>query len=145
MNVKIEIKSNRELFERASQEAIENAMEQCGFLAEAYAQTELTKKKAVDTGALRNSIAHQVADSDKSTVMYVGTNQEYAIYVEMGTGKFVEGGRQTPWAFMDAKGDWHMTRGMPPRPYIKPAIADHVGIYKKVIKEMLEGGIASTE
>ena len=139
MSVKIDVKSNREIFEKAAQQAIENAMEQCGLLAEGYAQTELTKKNAVDTGALRNSMTHKVVDSSNEVAMYVGTDSEYGVYVEMGTGKYVKGGRQDPWAFQDAKGNWHMTSGMKARPYVKPAIADHVDVYKKVIKDALEG------
>ena len=139
MKVKIELKSNREIFETASKQMIDIAMEMCGQMAEAYAQKEITDKKAVDTGALRNSITHKVIDEPSQATMYVGTNQEYAAYVEMGTGKYVEGGRQDPWAFQDAKGNWHMTSGMKPRPYIKPAIAEHTGTYKQIIKDILMG------
>lgn len=139
MNVKIDVKSNREIFEQAAQQAIENAMEQCGLLAEGYAQMELTKQNAVDTGNLRNSITHKVVDNTNDVAMYVGTTVEYGPYVEIGTGKYVKGGRQDPWAFQDAKGDWHMTSGMKARPYVKPAIADHVKVYKEVIKDALKG------
>ena len=139
MNVKIDVISNREVFEQAAQQALENAMEQCGLLAEAYAQMELTRQNAVDTGNLRNSITHKVVDNSNEVAMYVGTDVEYGTYVEMGTGKYAKGGRQDPWAFQDAKGDWHMTSGMKARPFVKPAIADHVDVYKKVIKETLKG------
>lgn len=139
MNVKIDVVSNREIFEQAAEQAIENAMEQCGLLAEGYAQMELTKQNAVDTGALRNSMTHKVVDNSNEVAMYVGTNSEYGVYVEMGTGKYAKGGRQDPWAFQDAKGDWHMTSGMKARPYVKPSIADHVNVYKDVIKDALKG------
>ena len=56
---------------------IDIAMEMCGQMAEAYAQKEITDKKAVDTGALRNSITHKVIDEPSQATMYVGTNQEY--------------------------------------------------------------------
>lgn len=39
----------------------------------------------VDTGRLRNSIQHQFALSDGELVGRVGTNVEYAPYVEFGT------------------------------------------------------------
>ena len=74
--MKIDVVSNREIFEQAAQQAIENAMEQCGLLAEAYAQMELTKQNAVDTGALRNSMTHKVVDNSNEVAMYVGTNSE---------------------------------------------------------------------
>lgn len=139
MKVKIEVISNRERFEQVAQQAIENAMEQCGLLAEGYAQMALIKQKAVATGVLLNSMTHKVVDSSNEVAMYVGTDSEYGVYVETGTGKYVKGGRQDPWAFQDAKGNWHMTSGMKARPYVKPAIADHVDVYKEVIKDALEG------
>lgn len=110
------------------------ALETCGLLAESYAQEKLTSSHAVDTGNLRNSIQHKVGIDD----MYVGTNVEYGIYVEMGTGIYTSGGRQTPWSWQDEDGKWHRTRGMKKRPFIKPAIAEHVDQYKQIIKETLD-------
>jgi hypothetical protein len=51
----------------------------------------------------------------------------------MGTGKYVKGGRQTPWRYKDDKG-WHITSGMPPRPYLKPAATDHREEYRRIIE-----------
>ena len=42
----------------------------------------------VNTGGLRNSIGYKVNESE--LVAYIGTNCEYAIYVEYGTGEFAE-------------------------------------------------------
>lgn len=109
------------------------ALETCGLLAESYAQENLTASHAVDTGNLRNSIQHKVGIDD----MYVGTNVEYGVYVEMGTGIYTSGGRQTPWSYQDAKGKWHRTRGMRARPFVKPAIAEHIDTYSRVIKDTL--------
>ena len=53
---------------------------------------------------------------------HVGTNLEYAPYVEYGTGKYVPEGRKTPWSYQDAKGQWHTTSGMPAQPYLRPAV-----------------------
>lgn len=71
----------------AMHDAVVQALERCGEQAEGYAK-DLTP---VDTGNLRNSITHQVDDGE-STV-YIGTNVEYAPYVELGTGRYTEGGR----------------------------------------------------
>lgn len=114
--------------------ACNRALERCGMQAEGYAQAACP----VDTGALRNSITHKVVDSEKS--VYVGTNQEYGVYVEMGTGKYVSGGRPTPWAYQDAQGRWHMTHGQRAHPYIKPAVADHIGTYQNIIKDAMQSG-----
>lgn len=43
----------------------------------------------VDTGRLRNSISHEVVESEKA--VYIGTNVEYAQYQEFGTSKGIDG------------------------------------------------------
>ena len=53
-------------------------------------------------------------------------------------GKYVTGGRPTPWVYKDAQGNWHMTHGQRAQPYIKPAVADHAQQYQKIIKSELE-------
>lgn len=91
----------------------------------------------VDTGNLRNSITHQVAEGEDA--VYIGSASEYAAYVELGTGKYYPGGRPTPWAYQDAKGNWHLTNGQRAQPYLKPAVADHVSTYKGIIEGELHG------
>ena len=61
--------------------AIGVALEEIGLLAENYA----AKKCPVDTGNLRASITHEVDAGDNA--VYVGTNIEYAPYVELGTSR----------------------------------------------------------
>lgn len=107
------------------------ALESCGLTADGYAK----KLCPVDTGRLRNSITHIVDESELSVT--VGTNVEYAPYVELGTGKYYPGGRPKPWPYQDAKGDWHWTAGNPAKPFLKPAIADHADVYRKIIKDAL--------
>lgn len=103
--------------------AIARGLEKCGLVAEGHAK----KLCPVDTGNLRNSITHTVTDVN-----------EQAAYVELGTGVFYPGGRQTPWVYTDAKGNAHMTHGQRAKPYIKPAVADHAPQYQKIIKSELE-------
>ena len=117
----------------ALESACQRALETCGLVAEGHAK----KLCPVDTGNLHNSITHTVTNSGERAA-YVGTDSEYAVYVEMGTGKYVTGGRPTPWVYKDAKGNWHMTHGQRARPYIKPAVADHAQQYQKIIKSELE-------
>ncbi|HEM3437928.1 HK97-gp10 family putative phage morphogenesis protein [Streptococcus suis] len=87
----------------------------------------------VNTGGLRNSIGYKVNESE--LVAYVGTNCEYAIYVEFGTGEFAEAGngRKGGWLYKDAKGEVHFTYGMPPQPYLRPAFRQN----QKAIKDIL--------
>lgn len=105
------------LIEEATFSQIEKALEKVGLTAERYAKLacpvgtpESTGKKGYMGGTLRNSISHT---HDKNTA-YIGTNVEYAPYVEMGTKK------------------------MAARPYLKPAIADHIQEYKNTIEQELK-------
>lgn len=109
------------------------ALEKCGLIAENYAKRNLTENGSVDTGRLRNSISHEVDDSGQA--VYVGTNVEYAPYVELGTGKYTQGGRPTPWVYQDDNGNWHMTHGHKAQPYLKPAVADHTQTYRNIIDD----------
>lgn len=129
----IEVTSHRIEVIQAKNEAVEKALNVIGLVAERYAK-ELCP---VDTSRLKNSISHEV---DENTV-YVGTNVEYAPYVEFGTGKFAEGGggRPTPWSYQDDQGNWHTTNGMKPQPYLRPAIDNHLNEYKQFLESELKG------
>lgn len=87
--------------------AVGVALEKIGLLAEGYAQM----KCPVDTGNLRGSITHEVDTGEKA--VYIGTNVEYAPYVELGTSK------------MDAQ------------PFLKPAATEHSDQYRQVLKNAL--------
>lgn len=118
------------------QDAVVRALERCGAQAEGYAKD----LAPVDTGKLRNSISHKVDSAEPAA--YIGTNSEYAPYVELGTGKYAEGGdgRPTPWVYQDAKGDWHWTEGNPAQPFLKPAVSDHAKTYHKILEDELKRG-----
>ena len=109
-------------------------LETCGLVAEGYAK----KLAPVDTGNLRNSITHEVVEDENA--VYIGTNNEYAAYVELGTGIYAEGGggRPTPWVYQDANGNWHYTHGKKPKPFLKPAVTDHTDKYREIIKDAFE-------
>ena len=110
------------------------ALERCGLQAEGYAKDLVP----VNTGALRNSINHKVDEAGK--VAYVGTNSEYAAYVCFGTGSHSSIGGGTPkshWVYMGDDGEAHIGKPMKPRPYIKPAVADHIGTYRNIFKDEL--------
>lgn len=128
----IEVISHKIEVIQAKDEAVVKALETIGRVAERYAK-ELCP---TDTSRLKNSISHETDDD----TVYVGTNVEYAPYVEFGTGKFAEGGggRPTPWSYQDDKGNWHTTNGMKPQPYLKPAIENHLDEYKQYLKDELQ-------
>lgn len=111
-------------------EAKARALERCGLEAESYAKD----LSPVDTGRLRNSISHKTDDDNA----YIGTNLEYAPYVELGTGKYYPGGRSSPWGYQDAKGNWHRTQGSEAQPFLKPAVADHAQTYRNIVKDEMK-------
>lgn len=106
--------NNLKELEGALPPAIEKALEACGLFAESEAKTLLTEQKAVDTGNLRNSVTYAVESNGKRGTMAVGTNVEYASYVENGTYK------------------------MRARPYVRPSISEHEAEYREIIKQNLQ-------
>ena len=94
----------------------------------------------VDTGALRSSITSEVNGNTAT----IGTNLEYAPYVEFGTGLFAvngDGRQDVPWVYRDELGNYHATSGMHPQPYLLPALDDNrdaiKNIFDKAIKEAM--------
>lgn len=115
-------------------DAVLRALERIGEQAEGYAKDLCP----VDTGQLRNSISHQTDEN----AAYIGSNLEYAAYVELGTGIYAEGGggRPTPLVYQDAKGNWHWKRGNPAQPFLAPAVKDHQQTYRNIIEDELKNG-----
>lgn len=75
----IEFTSNVNDILSALEKGKRNALTAIGATAETYAK----KATPVDTGRLRNSISHSV-DGEAA---YIGSNVEYAPYVELGTSR----------------------------------------------------------
>lgn len=87
------------------EQAISNALTASALLVEGQAK-DLTP---VDTGNLRNSIAHEVEKKEAR----VGTNVEYAPFVELGTVK------------------------MAAQPYLNPALEANKGNIKKIFADAI--------
>lgn len=77
--MKVDYKDNSKEVLAALEKGKRNALTAIGATAETYAK----KATPVDTGRLRNSISHTV-DGEAA---YIGTNVEYAPYVELGTSR----------------------------------------------------------
>lgn len=90
--------------------AIDRALEEVGLAAEGFAK----RRCPVDTGNLRNSITHVVESAEDA--VYVGTNVEYAAYVELGT------------------------RRTQAQPYLRPAATEHGATYRSIIERNLRNG-----
>jgi HK97 gp10 family phage protein len=142
MNVKI-TENNTDKVEKALAEAVETALEKIGIKAHEYAvkrcpvgTEESTGIKGYRGGTLRNSIAYEVGEVNGTPAMTIGSNVEYAPYVELGTrGNFQA---PPPWEEVNVpKGSGSGKGGMKPRPYLKPAIEDHIDEYNQIIKDTL--------
>ena len=134
--VKIEGLNNllAKLNEYADPAQLRQSMEKCCAIVEASAKEKAPK----DTGALRRSISSRVEETANGVEGVIFTPLEYAPYIEYGTGLFAEdGGRQTPWSYQDDEGNWHTTKGQPPRPYMRPALTEN----RDQILERLRGAI----
>ena len=77
--MKVDYKDNSQRILTAMEKGIKNGLEAIGLTAETYAKQETP----VDTGRLRNSISHAV----DGEAVYIGSNVEYAPYVELGTSR----------------------------------------------------------
>ena len=86
-------------------------------------------------GALKASLTYAV-DLAQKTVS-IGSNLFYSVYVELGTGIFAEkgNGRPTPWVWKDFNGKWHFTRGMKPRPFLRPAVEEPIDELREIAVE----------
>lgn len=100
---------NREAIANAIDRALVAALEEIGLVAEGYAK----RACPVDTGRLRNSITHIVDEGTRHVI--IGTNVEYAPYVELGT------------------------RHQEKQPFLKPAANDHYSTYKGIFRKHLGG------
>lgn len=99
---------NAKLIESAINRAIAVALEEIGLAAERFAK----RACPVDTGRLRNSITHIIRTDDDSA--FIGTNVEYATYVENGTSR------------------------VKARPFLKPAAENHGSYYRKILEKHLK-------
>lgn len=131
----VTVKSNKQAILDEFRQQKKVALEAVGLQGETNAKMHISAVGAVDTGRLRNSITH-ATDDDSA---YIGTNVEYGIYVEMGTGIYAEeGGRSTPWTYQDDEGNWHTTVGMKPRPFLAPAVQEHIDEYKELVENYMK-------
>lgn len=139
MSIEFTIKvDNSDKVLKALEERKEAILEAWGQQGVSHVKNVITQESRVDTGAMRNSITHQVELGESA--VYVGTNSEYAIYNEFGTGIYLEGGggRQSPWRYQDSRGEWHTTRGMKPIHMIKNGIGNNIQEFKKIAEDMLK-------
>ena len=106
-------KTNLGEFSEALRAALSGAMVECGLVGQNYAKQECP----VDTGNLRSSIEHTTEVSGSEAKAYIGTNVEYAKYVESDETKH------------HAVGNAH---------FLKHAASNHSDEYKRIIENALK-------
>ncbi len=117
-------------------------------------QADARKNCPVDTGHLRNNIHTNVKYEDKQIVGTVGTNLNYAIYVELGTGPV---GARSPkmlppnitpkyktqgW-YYKSKDGVRYTKGQVAKPFLYPAFKINEIKAKEYIKKGINSYIRS--
>jgi HK97 gp10 family phage protein len=105
-------------------------------LASEFVEGQAKLLCTVDTGNLRASINHKVRTKGNEVIGKVGTNVEYAPYIEFGTGEKAENGqgRKGGWFYYDEKKKKLIfTKGNKPQPFLRPAIDTNKNSIKKIL------------
>lgn len=105
-------------------EGIEQNIDKAAALVERDAKI----KCPVLDGTLRQSITSKIEKSGTKIEGIVYSPLQYAPYVEFGTGLFAANGNgrtSVPWFYVDAKGQWHITSGQQPQPFLIPALNEN--------------------
>lgn len=103
-------KDNTDEVLSALERAKKRGLEAIGLTAEGYAKKNLYPGHGLDTGRLRNSISHATDDE----AAYIGTNVEYAPYVELGA------------------------RGRKGLHYLQQAASEHTDEYKRLMEDSMK-------
>lgn len=119
---------------------LEKGMEKALLTVEADAK----RNCPVDEGLLRASINHETEVGNEEITGRVGTNVEYAAFVEFGTGIYAENGdgRQTPWAWIGDSVKWeggHKTQGQKGKRFMQDAIDKNRDKLGEIFADTLEG------
>lgn len=122
-------KSNKSEALKEVQQAVERALEICGGTAERHAVDNLERNQSVKSSILVNSITHEMRGSD---TVAVGTDVEYAPFVELGH-------HQEPGRYVPAIGKRLKASFVPGKPYLRPAVENHIGEYERIFQEELSG------
>lgn len=107
---------------------------------EVRAKENCNGRFADPTGTLKRSIRAELKGENS---VEVGTNLEYGIYVEHGTGLFAFDGtgrastpeHPIPWRYKGSDGLWYTTSGQRPKPFLIPAFNSKKHNIIKYIKE----------
>ena len=141
--MKVDYKDNSQQILSAMEKGKRNALTAIGATAETHTKDNITADKLVDTGRLRNSITYAADDylgigtytdnnkkkysdakarnTPKDDEVAIGTNVEYAPYLELGTKKITA------------------------HHYLKRAVTEHQDEYKKLAVEAIKTAINNSQ
>lgn len=111
-----------------------------GWICESM-QRRLIAHDHVDTGALLQSIRHEIGRDSSSVTAYIIADAknprdgaQYAEFLELGTGAAHgrAGGRAGTWRYKDRAGQWHTTDGMDADPFIAPSVEENMDGIKAI-------------
>lgn len=97
------------------------------------AKRQIKAKGAFDTGRLHGSISVEAIPNGYA----IGTNIEYAPYVEYGTGSLGDPAVPHTTRKCWKNGTWHPFRGMKARPYLRPALNTNKKYVSKLVRSRL--------
>ena len=115
--MKVDYIDNSQQILSALEKGKRNALTAIGATAETHAKDNITADDLIDTGRLRNSISHTV-DGEAA---YIGTNVEYAPYLELGTKKIAA------------------------HHYLKRAVTEHQDEYKNLTVQAIQSAINNSQ
>ena len=115
--MKVDYKDNSQQILSAMEKGKRNALTAIGSTAETHTKENITADDLIDTGRLRNSISHAV-DGEAA---YIGTNVEYAPYLELGTKKITA------------------------HHYLKRAVTEHKDEYKNLTVQAIQSTINNSQ
>ncbi len=161
MEINAEIEGLDEALRKLSPELYAKPLRDFFKKASIYISDRAKELAPVDTGRLRSSLTYNVDDADPPQYAQVGTNVEYAPYMEFGTGLLTdgEGGAGVRhWPPADALDVWasrhgfasgaHVARiigmrgGLEPRRYLRNAFEQAKGAIEGFLKDMKEDILA---
>jgi HK97 gp10 family phage protein len=94
-------------------------------VASVVVESQAKNNTPVDTGRLRDSIAHQVNKTEHTAI--IGTPVEYAPYVEFGTGRQAE----------DGKGNQNIA-GQKPQSFLRSALKEKEEAVRRILSEPMK-------
>lgn len=160
----IEITDNSGKVKEEFEAAVLRALEECGL----YGEKMAVQRVPTSTGRLKGSITHQVVQDENAVYIGSNVSYAPYVECGTGK-HYPEGGRQGWWVYVKGsepkKGDKkqmsktytkqealrimfalrrkgldaHITDGREAKPFLKPAVAEHIADYRRIIEDKLKG------